>query len=150
MMKDTSLQTYKEIYDYLPKARRNVYEAISRLSTFSSNPTAEDIVKFMGIETNSVAPRITELEKHKAITSAGKRRNSRGRLMHTWRITLEFYDYEKRESKADYYKRLLEDKTKECEKFKGLYKEYVRGFVKDLGMTDVEKTQRTLHSLFED
>lgn len=76
----TSYQAYKE--PGKDQCRDKVFEAIKRLGTCNDRQISE----FLKWPINRVTPRRGELETEGKVESAGKRKNSEGRLVNWWRI----------------------------------------------------------------
>ena len=103
-VRDTSLESYASIAEKLPGKRREVYREIFGQSVSCD----QEIADSLGWPLHHVSPRRGELERDKCIVSIGTKKFN-GQTVHFWKVTGEFWEAEKRESKADYWRRLFED-----------------------------------------
>lgn len=112
-VRENSIEVFSSIAEKLPFKRRQVYKVICEFGNISD----QEIANVLKVPLHHVSPRRGELEASRAVVSVGTK-TVNGKKVHSWRATGEWYEGKKRESKAAYYKRLLEDKTRECEKLR--------------------------------
>jgi len=116
-VRETSLAVFASIAEKLPFKRRQVYKVICEFGNISD----QEIANVLKVPLHHVSPRRGELEASRAVVSVGTK-TVNGKKVLLWDATGEFYQARKRESKADYYKRLYMDKCSELEKLKDMAK----------------------------